>query len=210
MNEERQVMSRPNAARAQGDGLGRAADSGLMNGVSEPTPPVNSMNMDGETVPRVTSLSGTGVASGQDTSSAPPGPSSVDVAPSAVTATGTSSANSARGFLMGPDSRNSVEEVPVSSSSVTAAGVRRGPPAFLSGVAKAVQAIPAAVEGLVLGHPQGTTGGLRTAEVDGYVSAQSGSPDRRPPPPMEGTSSTPLLDEQTLRTLSGHQVSAPH
>ena len=110
MNEERQVMSRPNAARAQGDGLGRAADSGLMNGVSEPTPPVNSMNMDGETVPRVTSLSGTGVASGQDTSSAPPGPSSVDVAPTAVTATGTSSANSARGFLMGPDSRNSVEE----------------------------------------------------------------------------------------------------
>ena len=54
------------------------------------------------------------------------------------------------------------------------------------------------------------TGGLRTAEVDGYVSAQSGSPDRRPPPPIEGTSGTPLLDEQTLRTLSGHQVSAPH
>eukprot|EP00439_Symbiodinium_sp_Y106_P029796 s3022_g3.t1 len=80
----------------------------------------------------------------------------------------------------------------------------------MSGVAKAVQAIPAAVEGLVMGHPYPPRAPV-TGEADGYASAQSGSPDtRRPPPPVTPSPTTPLLDERALQTLSGHQVAAPH
>ena len=84
---------------------------------------------------------------------------------------------------------------------------------FLGGMAKAVQAIPAAVEGLVLGQPASTSGhqGARSSEIEGYVSAQSGSPER----PLQSSArspapGTPLLDERTLRRLNEHPEAAPH
>ena len=118
----------------------------------------------------------------------------------------TMSSASARGFLMGPQAK-------ASSQAGTDSSERRTQGSFLTGVAKAVQSIPAAVEGFMMG--QGSSGQTvqdgQRIEPEGFVSAQSGSPDGprgfRGIPSTEGT---PLLDEETLQRLNGLQASAPH
>ena len=212
MNDDSQVMSRPNATQAQSDRVSGASEPVRVNGVPAPTPPPMNMNMDGETAPGILpSAISTGEAgfghtgtvrghvSGGDVSTDPIG----NDVPSSSTA-------SARGFLLGPESGSDLGVSAPVATPTPLQGVRRGSPGFLSGVAKAIQSIPAAVEGLVMGH-QPSTHRVPGTDADGYVSAQSGSPDqRRPPPPAAQVPGTPLLDERTLRTLTGHQAAAPH
>ena len=77
-----------------------------------------------------------------------------------------------------------------------------------------MQSIPAAVEGFVLGHgPAGQSSQAVTSggELEGFASAQSGSPDDQSrPPSATQLPATPLLDERTLQRLNGLQASAPH
>ena len=204
INDDRQVMS-PRAPPT----------ATLVNGVANTPFLVGSMDMDGETVQ-------TGTASlpvdGIQTSTAPtmrvgqiseaaPGASNPDPVNN-----GLSSPNTLAGsFLLGPNSAGSNVEPPMPAATSSTSGGRRGPPAFLSGVAKAVQAIPAAVEGLVMGHPP-VIRGTGSTDQEGYASAQSGtSPDgMRRLPTDRFAPNSPLLDERTLRTLSGHQAVAPH
>ena len=112
----------------------------------------------------------------------------------------TLSSASARGFLMGPQGRTQGNSAPAIQE-----GATRPAGGFLGGVAKAVQAIPAAVEGFVMGH--GVSGPSvpesRSGDTGGFISAQSGSPDR--PGPLLGAApgpAAPLLDEHTLQRLN--------
>ena len=201
--EARQVMS-PNGAQTSRDD--RQPRGPAPNGVLIP-PPRGSQDMDGETVAATEPEPGprdVGVVT------TPPMPveatmgSTETELPSSSRATISSS--SARGFLLGP--RAGAKGSAAEGTEVS--GRTQG--SFLGGVAKAVQAIPAAVEGLVLGHPtpgpwiqEAPSGG-----TGGFVSAQSGSPEGiARPPPEAPQPTTPLLDEHTLQRLNGLQASAP-
>ena len=202
--DDEQVMSPSGAQTSHND---RRRQGLASSGTSIP-PPQGLQDMDGETVAAVTQEPGLrdgGVVT------TPPVPveaalgSAETELPSSSRATISSS--SARGFLLGPRT---------GAKSASADGtdqVGRIPGSFLGGVAKAVQAIPAAVEGLVLGHPVSdpSTQAGNAGSTGGFVSAQSGSPDgaTRPPPEVP-QASTPLLDEHTLRRLNGMQTAAPH
>ena len=183
----------------------------LPNGVPAP-PPRGPQDMDGETVAATTPPAGP-----EYPGEGLPLPSRIanENIPSGETAAPSSSratvsTTSARGFLLGPqlrESRSSMTEVPREETT------QQNQTTFLGGVAKAVQAIPAVVEGLVLGH--GPTGSVNQSvamqEAEGFASAQSGSPDdSRRPPSATQLPATPLLDERTLERLNGLQASAPH
>ena len=115
---------------------------------------------------------------------------------------------SMQGFLLGPEAAQSVVGARERSGDPASTTQRRSTQSFLSGVAKAVQSFPAAVEGFVMG--QGGAGSANH-EVEGYASAQSGSPDGVARPPSERqVPNTPLLDEHTLQRLNVLQSTAPH
>ena len=198
LNEDLQVMS-PRGAHASS--IRPMPRTTLPNGIPAP-PAVTTLNMDGETI------SAPGPGSGQSDS----GAERLTAAPLETTESGvaasskaTTSAASARGFFLGPLAK-------ASPSGTPDGGNGRAPTSFLTGMAKAVQAIPAAVEGLMMG--QGSvvaTDEEHQPEMEGFTSAQSGSPDgRRTTPHATHTAGTPLLDETTLQRLNGLQASAPH
>ena len=195
-DDELQVMS-PRGA------LDRVPDRGLTPNGVPPPPTTNSLNMDGETVAGTSAGYGPsdgGVGRG---TSQPSDQAGTEV-PSSSKAT--MSSVSARGFLMGPPAK--------ASSNISQDSSEHRPQAsFLTGVAKAVQSIPAAVEGFMMG-PGASAPTAREGhgvEPEGFASAQSGSPEgtrsSRAPQRTEGT---PLLDEETLQRLNGLQASAPH
>ena len=201
MNSEEQVMSRPNVPPPQT----------LVNGVVGTARREDPMDMDGETVNAEVSSSSVNNGNSRP---APVSGSAQPSDPGQGTANTSdrpvSSTSTARGFLLGPENTRVDHVPPLPSTTTSLGGGRRGPPAFLSGVAKAVQSLPAAVEGLMSGHAN-TSRGMFTGEGEEYVSVQSGSSEvsRRSPADGQGPS-TPLLDERTLRTLGAHQVTAPH
>ncbi|CAE7775417.1 RE1 [Symbiodinium sp. CCMP2592] len=197
---ERQVMSRPNATATSSAGT-EGEPRAMMNGV--PTlGPQQSLNMDGETVTANLSsdLDGTGT-----------GDVAVPQAEVTTQVGSTTASSTARGFLLGPEGNGdgSTADPPPPPLQTP----KRQGPSFLGGVAKAVQAIPHAVEGLVKRHGASNpaTANRAQSEAEGYISAQSGSPDRIQPPPQRGSGpATPLLDEDTLRRLNGMQTAAPY
>ena len=85
---------------------------------------------------------------------------------------------------------------------------------FFTGVARAVSALPSAVEGMVTRTQAGVSRAAAVAstqDVDGYTTAQSGSPgDIRRPPSERNVPQTPLLDQRTLDRLTDMQQQAPH
>ncbi|CAE7274423.1 GIP [Symbiodinium sp. CCMP2592] len=199
MNDDFQVMSRPNAAQAPAAFDERAGRATMMNGVSAPSgdgPRLsNVLDLDGETRP-------------DDRAMGQQQPSQASQRPDLPMSSGE---ETARTFLLGPGGEaRASSEVPAPPPSPKP---KRGPAALLGGMAKAVQSLPAAVEGLVMGQgSQATTRQTaRSTDVEGYASAQSGSPEyvRRQtadaPPPA-----TPLLDERTLRRLNEMPGAAPH
>ena len=198
-DDRRQVMS-PRGAPTTSDRP--ATPRAVLNGVSV-HPNHGVLNMDGETITMPSSSTAhddtSGGARNPALSENPP-----PEAPQSVRETMSSS--SARGFLMGPQA--------TVSDGVRAEGVdNRNRTSFFTGVAKAVQSIPAAVEGLVLRHGQSDGSGHDgpPAEAEGFASAQSGSPEglRRSQSGIRAAG-TPLLDEDTLQRLNGLQASAPH
>ena len=205
LNEEaRQVMS-PSGAQTSRDDRGPRGPA--PNGILIP-PPRGTQDMDGETVAATEQESGPRDLGVMTT---PPMPveatlgSTETELPSSSRATISSS--SARGFLLGP--RAGAKGGPAEGTETS--GRVQG--SFLGGVAKAVQAIPAAVEGLVLGHPTPVPSmpEVPSGSTGGFVSAQSGSPEGvTRPPPEAPYPTTPLLDEHTLQRLNGLQASAPH
>ena len=204
MNEDSQVMRRPNAVNARvasDEHDTRVTVSGVPGRRSDLSTPVGPLDMDGET---------TAATSERE---AVDGPQMVPPRPISGSDLGNMPSRhddgSARGFLPGPggEARTS-SEVPASPTSPRP---KRSPASFLGGVAKAVQGLPAAVEGLVMGQTGQavSTRVTRSSEVEGYVSAQSGSPDG-PQTTPPGPSSGPLLDERTLRRLNEMPEAAPH
>eukprot|EP00439_Symbiodinium_sp_Y106_P082366 s11_g21.t1 len=93
----------------------------------------------------------------------------------------------------------------------------REPPAgakanFLSGMARAVSSFPAAVEGMVQRTQAGLMGTSVHAvpDVDGFASAQSGSPGESGRPPSEGqVPRTPLFDQRSWERLVEMPGEAP-
>ena len=203
-------MSRPNAATAQDSDGGNLSVDGR-----EPTVVVNGVNpifqgpqdMDGETVSVEPLRSDRGPREevAGDVSTRLDGVPNIAPGPT----TGSSSTRvSAQGFLMGPEVPRSDLEDRSSTRTQVTPGLRKSTPSFLSGVAKAVQALPAAVEGFVLG--QSNTGSV-APDAEGYASAHSSSPDGMRRPPSEGqVPQTPLLDESTLQRLNILHSTAPH
>ena len=202
---EQQVMSRPNVVSAQ-TAFEETPNQGLVNGAqrSDPrsVPSSGPLDLDGETI------------SSRDVGSINPARIVQTAAPTVLTneedRAVRSGVEEVSGFLMAPggEARTS-SEVPVPPATPRP---KRSPTSFLGGVAKAVQALPAAVEGLMMGP---TTHGLagreaRGSGVEGFISAQSGSPEGRPGPPNPSVPTSSLLDERTLRRLNEMPNAAPH
>ena len=204
MNDEAQQVMSPSGAQApHGE---RASRSTVLNGIPAP-PPQGRQDMDGETMAAV-GLNST--SNNVELTRTTPVPAELQGStdtelPSSSRATMSSA--SARGFLQGPRLRaqaHPMEETGAPGQSQMS---------FLGGVAKAVQSIPAAVEGLVLGHsaPTPPTQDIQSGSTGGFAPAQSGSPERMSgAAPVVPAPTTPLLDEHTLQRLNGMQVSAPH
>ena len=207
---EQQVMSRPNAATARDSNDERvprpdgATGHAVLNGIVPSAP--GPQDMDGETVTVESNRLGSDMAGQVMT-----GESmrlNGGTGASVRTSADAPSRVSVHGFLMGPEVSSGAVGTRDSPIEPASSSQRRSPQSFLSGVAKAVQALPAAVEGLVMGQ-SGT--GVATQELEGYASAQSGSPDGLGRPPSERqVPSTPLLDEHTLQRLNVLHSTAPH
>ena len=207
-SDHRQVMS-PRGARMMTDRRDEQDREQVPNGVPAP-PPQGPQDMDGETV-TVSALGNDPVM--RSMRAQPPRLSdgtavlSDTAAPSSSRVT--ASSTSAHGFLMGPQAEQPRPAQVDTSEEVARSSARAS---FLGGVAKAVQSIPAAVEGFVLGHgSSGPSPQNPAIDVEGFASAQSGSPDdSRRPPSATQLPATPLLDDQTLQRLNGMQAMAPH
>ena len=196
LDGEQQVIMRPNVPITQAlpEGSDRQV---LMNGVSGAVLR-GPQDMDGETVAPSNSQRPLGVPDSVSFSGVP-----VDGRPA-----GSHQTEAARGFLLGPGQPAAAgSTVDLTPSTSTA----RRSPSFLTGMAKAVQSIPAAVEGLVSG--QGFQAKASVApplmENEGYASAQSNTPDeeRRPrEAPAQGSTSP---DERAFRRLNEMSSEAP-
>ena len=204
MNDDvQQVMSPSGAQASPQEPLPRDA---LPNGVPLP-PPRSQYDMDGETTTAVRMGTAPRVTGPTQVTPLPaeaaPGSTDTEV-PSSSRATISSA--SVRGFLQGPQA--GTQRMTLGGPEVTG----RGQGSFLGGVAKAVQAIPAAVEGLLGNTSAGpTTQDVHSGSTGGFVSANSGSPERVSQGlPAAPAPSTPLLDERTLQRLNGLQTAAPH
>ena len=196
LDGEQQVMMRPNVPITQAlpEGSDRQV---LMNGVSGAVLR-GPQDMDGETVAPSNSQRPLGVPDSVSFSGVP-----VDGRPA-----GSHQTEAARGFLLGPGQPAAAgSTVDLTPSTSTA----RRSPSFLTGMAKAVQSIPAAVEGLVSG--QGFQAKASVApplmENEGYASAQSNTPDgerRSREAPAQGSTSP---DERAFRRLNEMSSEAP-
>ena len=204
-------MGRPNAATASDldNEITPQRDDSVapvvMNGVAPRAP--GPQDMDGETV-TVGPVHRRSEVPGRVMNAGPARSSRGTDTPERVPAGTYSSRTSMQGFLMGPEGASSGTTAQDRVLDTAPSNSRRSTQSFFSGVAKAVQALPAAVEGFVMG-PSGS--GSTVPEVEGYASAQSGSPDRQGGPPSERqVPSTPLLDEHTLQRLNVLHSTAPH
>ena len=210
-NGDLQVMSRPNVVDAQ-TAVDDESNRVLVNGAqrSELRGPVSSgpLDLDGET----TLNRG---MSGVDDLAQPMRVTTRPTAPNEGDQMTRPREEVVRGFLLGPDGEA------LTSSEIPAPPVtprpKRMSSSFLGGMAKAVQSLPAAVEGLMRPPVLGAgSQGTRTAEAEGYASAQSISPDGAQGPSSQSASvsqsasASRLLDERTLRRLNEMPQAAPH
>eukprot|EP00439_Symbiodinium_sp_Y106_P030699 s3493_g3.t1 len=155
-------------------------------------------DMDGETVAPSNSQRPLGIPDSVSSAGVP-----VDGRPA-----GSHQTEAARGFLLGlgqPAAAGSNVDLTPSTSTA------RRSPSLLTGMAKAVQSIPAAVEGLVSGQgfQAKASVALPLMENEGYASAQSNTPDgerRSREAPAQGSTSP---DERAFRRLNEMSSEAP-
>ena len=196
--EQEQVMSRPNATSATSV-VRKAGQAQMMNGVTNPL--TVSQYLDGETV-----------AAGPSGGSEPHVPprreaSSVgpELASSMVAGMGAAAS-------MGPGDQGARARVVVAELHEHRQSGQMKSAGFLSGVMRAVQAIPTAVEGIVNGNLPTVAKSPAANDAVEYASVRSSvSMDGRRDPPSEGqVPLTPLFDEQVLRRLNQLPTTAPH
>ena len=207
-----QVMSSPNATAA--NSAKATSSESLMSG-TRGRPLRGELDIDDEvTAGREGARAGRAAMNGREASTNPVAQTAAAPIPSDhFLATGTKAVTSERAQPLRP--AESIRATPaVDAWTAENQGSSSSHGNFFTGVARAVSALPSAVEGMVTRTQVGASRSATVAstqDVDGYTTAQSGSPgDLRRPPSQRNVPQTPLFDQRTLDRLTDLHQQAPH